>query len=532
MPWRRFPMPSRSAPSPATRPASGRAGGETGLETRAVAVPGSPRPASPRAAGAARARRRTIATILLAALAAGCQGSGAAPRPNLILVVTDTLRSDHLSAAGYPLTTSPNLERLAERGTFFDRFYAHSAVTRPSVATLFTSRFVSGHGITNQGGAGLAPQLPYLPEMLAEAGYRTLAFVTNPQIHPALGFARGFDRFDSLFAADVDPRRLRPPDLLKRPASEVFAAARQSLAESRERPFFVYIHLLDPHGPYDPPAEDVRKFVDPDYRGDITGSIGDFARHAYLASHPDELDHFRALYNAEVSSVDRAFGEFVGWLDEAGLMSDTHLLFTADHGEEFMEHGAMGHSTKLYQESIRIPLLWIGPGVPRGRRIDALAGLIDLLPTLVEVLDLPSPDAAYQGRSLRQLWADEPEGPRWREGLFLEGLEKRIPGEERPAVARGLITRTGKVLARGCVAGLAGCETLEIFDLAADPQEKRGRLVSRDPTSLSASDRRLLRLYELEEYRALQRTGSATAPTAELPVADLERLRSLGYLDP
>ena len=471
-----------------------------------------------------------LALAFLALASSACRPSDPS-RPNLVLIVVDTLRSDHLSAAGYPRETSPILENLARRGTFFDRFYSHSAVTRPSVATLFTSRFVSGHGITNQGGAGLARELPSLPEILHRSGYSTRAFVTNPQIHPLLGFDRGFDRYERLFDRDVDPVRLQPGDLVKLPASEVFASAQESLAELRRRPFFYYIHLLDPHGPYQPPAEDLAIFADPDYRGVITGSIADFVRYAQFRSHPEDLDHFRALYDGEIRSMDRALGEFVDWLERSGHLDNTHLLLTADHGEEFMEHGATGHSFQLFEESIRVPLLWIGPGVPAGRRVGDVAGLVDVLPTVLDVLGVPRPEESLRGRSLRPLWTDDPSPRPWRPALFLEGLAKVRQGLQGPPVKRGIVTQTHKILARGCVAGQPGCETLEIFDLRVDPREQNGRTVTPGSADLTDEERDLVLLYELEEQRALGDGSPVFAPEIELPPEQLERLRSLGYLD-
>ena len=477
-------------------------------------------------------RAFTIVTAGLLAVIAACWGwTENDPRPNLVLVLVDTLRSDHLSVAGYPLATSPQLARLAERGTFFERFYAHSAVTRPSVATLLTSRYISGHLITNQTSAGLSAALPFLPEILARAGYRTAAFVTNPQIHPLLGFARGFDHFERFYDQDADPMLVRPEHVIKLPAHEVFAAVRRNVEKDGRRPFFAYVHLLDPHGPYQPPAADLARFADPDYDGMITGSVKDFARLERFRDHPADLAHFRALYDAEVSSTDRALGELVDWLDATDQMANTHLVITADHGEEFMEHGGTGHSLELYDESVRVPLLWIGPGIPRGRRVDRLAGLVDVVPTLLDVLDIALPEVEFQGRSLRPLWEEEPRPAGWRPALFLEGLGEGPAGSREPGVARGLVTETHKILATGCVVGRPGCDSFEIFDLIDDPGEQDGRRVTADDPALSPEERQLLRLYQRQEAQAL-RLAPSSGLQAELPPEDLERLKSLGYVDP
>ncbi|MCP4655842.1 MAG: sulfatase [bacterium] len=476
------------------------------------------------------------ALILLAAalaLAAACTRS-VDPRPNVILILIDTLRSDHLSVAGYPAETSPFLEELAARGTFFEHFYAHSAVTRPSVATLWTSRFISGHGISNQG-TGLAGTLCILPELFQDAGYRTLAFVTNPQIHPRVGFARGFDRFEALFSKELRPSRISPHDLVKVPADEVFSVVERDLERHSSRRFFAFVHLLDPHGPYQPRPADAARFVDPSYRGNIIGSVEDFGKIAQFRNHPADLKHFQALYDAEIAATDRALAGFVAWLEQHELLANTHLIITADHGEEFLEHGGTGHGRKIFEETTRVPLLWLGPGVPRGRRIGELAGLIDVLPTLVDLLELPAPPGAgFQGRSLRSLWAGSPHPP-WRQALFLEGVSDRKPKQRRQQhreTTRAMVTKTHKVLARDCPIGEPHCRELEVYDLTADPEEQHRRRLAGDPRRWSAEDRELVRRFRLEMARALRSDSPDIVPTGELPAADRAQLEALGYVVP
>lgn len=483
----------------------------------------------------------SIALLLLTAcslLLTGCASRPVAAGPNVVLILVDTLRADHLSLDGYERDTSPALAALAEEGVYFERFYAHSAITRPSVATLFTSRFVSGHGIANHGALGLSRTLPRLPRLLRNAGYRTLAFVTNPQIHPAFGFDDGFDHFEPLYARDIDPARLSPGDLVKVPASEVFAAVRAALATPTERPFFTYIHLIEPHGPYQPLSPFVERFTDPDYDGPISGTIEDFTKVGRLRSHPEDLDHFSSLYDAEIATVDAAIGSFVAWLRSEGLLADTHLIITADHGEELLEHGGTGHDYDLYEETVRIPLLWLGPGLPQGWRSPALAGLVDVLPTLFDVLDLPlPPETVFQGRSLRPLWTTPEEKkptvrPSWREALFLEGpwpgqVQRR--GRAVPKVARGIVTPQHKMLVRDCVLHEAICGELEILDLSADPGEQDGLpLEELDPSSAEILS--LLRRYRQALGQALSLEAPAVIPQGQLPAEDVERLESLGYI--
>ncbi len=487
------------------------------------ACPGRP------AAVAARALL-AIAAVAVVALAPGCARPERAARPSLVIILVDTLRSDHTGPGGYHRDTTPGLDALAERGVVFTHFYSHAAVTRPSVATLFSSRQMSGHGVVSRGFGQLAPELPLLAEVVARAGFHTTAVVTNPQVHPQLGFDRGFADFRPLYADTVDPSRVTPADLVKTPATTALAAARAAIAAAGTTPFFAYLHLLDPHGPYTPPAATAELFVDPDYSGPVTGSIGDFT-HLAAAGRRDgpDLQRFVDLYDGEIRSVDAAIADFVGWLESSGRLATTHVVVTADHGEAFMEHGTTGHGRELYQETVRVPLLWLGPGVPAGRRIDALTGLVDLAPTVVDVLGASPPSGAFTGRSLRPLWASSDPIP-WRDRLLLEGPgggSVEIDGRRVPLTTRSLVTDSSTVIATGCALGHPGWQEMTVYDRATDPGEQLARqLVA---TTVSPADAALMDVFEDEVAAALSGVSATTTETL-LPAEDLERLRRLGYL--
>jgi len=479
------------------------------------------------------------AGVLIAAamcLVFGCASPAERPRtPNVLIILVDTLRSDHLSAWDYPRETSPELERLAATGTRFTRFFSHSAVTRPSVATLFTSQYVSGHGIADQLGSALPPRLPVLAELFDPDIYTRMAFVTNPQIHPKLGFDRGFDNFVSLFPEQVDPKDLTPHDLVKVPAGAVLTAAGTSIGQAGDRPFFCYIHLLDPHGPYAPSSDDSHHFSDPGYMGRITGSVEDFA---YIQTNgirggPD-LAHFMDLYDAEVLSVDRAIGAFVRQLDREGLLENTHLFITSDHGEEFMEHGGTGHGIKLYRETVAVPMLWIGPGVPLGRVVDEFAGLVDITPTIAELLNGQDRFDSFQGRSLFPLLTDD--GARsWRSEIFLEGPgtgSVALEGRRTPLLRRGLMTPHLAVLATGCPMGATGWEHLEIFGFVDDAFQQNALTINhRDLTTLEPDLLAAVAWYERRVAPAVESAGHGLSTQVELPEDVLEKLRRLGYID-
>lgn len=470
--------------------------------------------------------------LLLAAIQICSLACTRPPRDNVMVIVVDTLRADHLSLAGYARPTSPRLEAYARRGLYFERFYSHASWTRPSVATLLTSLHSRSHGIVDTG-RGLARDLDTLPEILGDEGYTTHAFVASPQIHSQLGFDQGFDEFLELFRAESNPADVRPEDSIASiPDAEVLARVLAELPRMERAPYFAYIHLLDPHGPYEPTGEDRALFADPAYAGDFRGSIEDFARIEKLAANPADLAQFTALYDAEILGTDRALGDFLDALDRAGRLARTHVLVTADHGEEFLEHGGTGHGRKLFEESIHIPLLWLGPGIPQGRRIAEPAGLIDILPSLLDVLGLSSSGLDLQGESLRPLWVGEPPPPP--RAVFLEeftGTKESVYGREIPFVGRGVVTAKQKLLTGPVRLDQSRVGELTLFDLALDPAERSPRSLTLDAAAWSESDAALVARFVRLDRATRGRIPNLGEPAGALPEEDLQRLRSLGYLE-
>lgn len=473
--------------------------------------------------------------LALAAVTGSMLGCGAPKPANVILIVVDTLRADHLSAYGYSRPTSPSLVELAARGTTFDSCYSHSSATRPSVATIFSSRFVAGHGVATQGGDALPAGIPILAETLKNAGFTCRGFITNPQIHPDLGFARGFDEYRTFFPDDINPRAIRPTDLLvKVPAETVLAAVKASLQKKVKEPFFLYVHLLDTHGPYEPQASDLARFADPDYHGTITGSVNDFAR-IELAGRREgaDLQHFVDVYDATVLGTDRALGDFFHWFWSTRWSQDTHLIVTADHGEEFMEHGGTGHGLKLYEETTSVPLLWSGPGVKAANHIHALCGLVDIFPTIADIEGVDVSHDGLRGRSLRSELIGGA-SPDRRRVLFLDGPAPGSvegPAGPLPNVTRGLRTTRYRVIAHGCVFRRPGWTQLEVYDEDRDPGEQHPVFIASDGVDTSKWAEAARSLYERTAAQVLNAGTPGVRQEVKLTAHQVEQLRSLGYVN-
>lgn len=371
------------------------------------AGPDGPSPFVQHAVGARRAAR----LLVLALLAFGCTradlaGGESGPNPereptgwNLVYVVIDTLRADHLGLYGHDSPTSPHLDAFASRAVVFEHAYSAAPWTKPSVASMFTSLFPPQHGVLEEGTQNrLSESLTTLPEVLREAGYRTMAISENPHVQPHTGFEQGFERFD----------RVRGFAKYKGQAARGVAKAISWLGEPAEAPFFLYLHLLDPHGPYTPSEPHAQHFLGgfpdevtagPDRRL-AEGQVGVMVDGEELTIKLGgrRLAYLEGLYDTEIREVDDALSEIFAFLSVAGLWEETVVLVTSDHGEEFLDHGSLRHGYRLYDESIRVPLLMAVPNRPAGRSRE-LAQHVDLAPTLLSALGLAAPDA-FQGRDL------------------------------------------------------------------------------------------------------------------------------------
>ncbi len=508
------------------------------------------RPARPRGAGALLAAGLLWAATgllspLLAAGAAG--GPPASPRaggaPSFILVVIDALRADRLGIYGHDRDTSPSLDRMARSGILFTGAVAPSSWTPPSMASLLTSSTVGQHGLVEKG-QGLPEGADLLASRLAKAGYRTAAFTTNPWLKGAFGFDGGFATYLDIDRMGLERRlvgvrlknwaleRMRKirvePELVPE-ASEVTRRALDWLARNGDAPFFLYLHYMDVHSPYDA--------VEPYHGAFCSGHAFDVPDHLLEVQfrkgrHRDDaevLEHVLELYDEEILATDAAIGRLVDGVARLGLDEATHVFVTSDHGEEFLDHGGVMHGQTLYEELIRVPLIVrpakreaLPPHVV-GERVSTL----DLYPTLLDIAGLP-PRKEAAGASLVPLLraGDVPEAPRliasqlFRKGfastaLYLEG-DKFI---RRQRIAR----------LEGASTGAApGAEdvTLELYRLESDPRERIN--IAGIETAAAESFGRLASGYEA--LWGVPGAGEARSPETIDPET-LEQLRALGYVD-
>ena len=344
---------------------------------------------------------RALTALLAASWLAGCPGPGggsrkaSAARPvpagdrlNVLLVTIDTLRADHLGVYGYRRRTSPRIDALARRGVVFEQAYTYWPKTRGSFVAIMTGRLAS------QTGYGKAHPLlldfnPTLASVLKDAGYETAAAVDNPNVAASLGYAKGFDSYretweEKRLVTEMDRTRAITADGVRR------------LGEaSPDRPFFLWLHYVNPHAPYEPPAPWDGAFFDPDAaRGSalrpVDGFHGGVPRQWAVAGKP--LGWYVARYDGEIAAVDAEVGQLVDALDASRVRDRTLVVLTSDHGESLGEHEYyFDHGEDLFDPSIRIPLIVAGPGIEAGRRSDLLATTLDVVPTVLDAVKVSYP---------------------------------------------------------------------------------------------------------------------------------------------
>lgn len=420
-----------------------------------------------------RAGKIGAVVLLVVAAAAGAwywQRSAQQPRWNLLLVTFDTTRADHIGCYGHAGAKTPAFDGLAARGVLFERAYATAPMTMPSHSTMFTGLQPIEHGMVTNGKGRLADDIDTLAEILQQQGYQTAAFVAAFVLDSKFGLDQGFETYNDDLSGTP-----RPTDVLhrERAGDVVVDAALAWLQQHGDARFHCWIHLYDPHLPYQAHSE--------------TGI-------------PD------ASYDGEISFADRQLGRVLEFLHQQQLDDHTLIVVVGDHGEGLEEHREHGHGYQLYQSTLHVPLVMVRPGEgPRGLRVAEPVSLVDLFPTVLQLLSL-SPTKPISGNSLAGLWRRETLESR---ACFAMTQEPLLDNGWAPL--QSLTTADWKYI-RTPIA--------ELYDLRADPDETRN-LAQEQPE----------RLAELETQLADLESGLHPRQAADAVLTEAEKraLASLGY---
>lgn len=393
----------------------------------------------------------------------------AKPR-NIVIILMDSLRKDHLAIYGYPRHTAPSVENLAKEGLVFEQYIVQAPWTKPSIASLFTSTYPTNHGVVDEGAEWALPQkLVTLAEVLADKGYYTAAITENPYMNHE-GFNQGFSEFHSLTGGQL-PRDRDSCALMGDKTLEIL----HTLPE--DRPFFLFLFFINPHTPYSPTEE-------------ITFEEAPYA--------PEYSDN----YDGEILLADRQIGRIIDSLESRTLLNDTVVVFSTDHGEEMDDHGEMFHGLTLYDSVLNVPLvIW---GSPYQGRFKGLVREIDLMPTLLEFLGIEPDSSLHQqigGQSVKQFISRGVASTglvAYSETCF-QGVDKISCRDEHKKVIVDFINGESKT-----------------YEIDRDPGELNER-VSAEVDSLA-------------EWRRNQWTADRERAKKPIPLEEIEQLKGLGYM--
>jgi arylsulfatase A-like enzyme len=440
--------------------------------------------------------------------------------PDIVFVSIDSLRFDHLGCYGYARETSPTIDKMAAEGAKFTQAVSTTSWTLPSHAAMFTGLYDTSHGVISTR-THLGENFVTLAEALKDAGYQTAGFYGGPYLHPTFGLDQGFDTYRSCMSRvpqtpdSTSAKKISEETNARVKSAHVDVTGPRTTAEVGRwlehidgTPFFLFLHLWDVHYDYIPPARYIKIF-DPDYRGTITGQVLDND----LTLSPDmparDLQHLIALYDSEIRFTDDTLRNIFDLLDQRGRFAETLIVITADHGEEFFDHGGLGHGKTLFDEMIRVPLILRWPGqIPAGLEIEDQVRLVDLMPTLLALAGASKPIES-QGRDISPLLRGE-----------------KMPPE--PALSELLIFDSGHRALRSNRQKLITEKTGDrYYDLVADPLEQAPQTANQ---TIAINFKKQLNAIVSRARLLKTRLGQADDLETAIDPMLCRRLRALGYL--
>lgn len=485
-------------------------------------------------------------------LAAGCSNRGKPPEDfsqfNIVLIVIDTLRADSLGCYGSSRDTSPNIDALADSGILFERAYSSSSMTPESVSSLLTGRLPSRGGHT---GIAARPHESFttLPEYLKANGFATGFFAANIILnHPA--YFQGIDEVEFVLPGGASSGN--SPPLSKR--------ALKFAKKHRKEKFFMYLHYMDPHGPYDPPGELYRRFSRFDVEkpimlyDEVRANVTALRAEGFgKGSEPLFLDLYDR-YCAEIAHTDIAIGQLIQGLKRLRLDDRTLIILTSDHGEEFLEHGYVEHGWTLHNESIHVPLIFWWPGNAVPRRIKRPVSLVDVFPTLVELLRFDYAGQTFDGAALMKRTENEPILTLPERPVISELLHEER-GDHRAVIHNGWkliqVRQPLSIPQREKMVGTEekvfwdiwnGTRTIErdtwaapaqefLFDIQKNPSEQDNASEIDKRPLIVKKLRQLLQEYRTAAQRDAPAKNDPNTPDPEIDQSTSEKLKALGYVN-
>jgi choline-sulfatase len=451
-----------------------------------------------------------LAFSLALLLGAGCRLFVQAPPKladlNVLLVVIDTIGAKHTGLYNPQVTFTPNIDKLAAGGVRFARSYATAPWTKPAIASIVTGKMPTNHGVTAHE-SRLGADQPTLAKSLKLLGFKTLGAVSHLYVSAEAGFAQGFDAYEEV----TSKTRMHKIVTSAKVSDKALAWLGEYSSGKKEAPFFMFLHYFDPHYNYQHHPEFDQT---PAYEGPIKPGMN-IRKLRELAPHfrPGDIEYLQGLYH-EIAFTDFHIGRVLERLKELGLSGRTLVILAADHGEEFMEHGWIGHTRTLYEELIRVPLIISLPGVFGTRVVEAPVSQIDIAATLVDMAGQPKTESVDGVSLLPLLMGGRGSGPR---ELISE------VSFESPTIQDGFKTALMQGDYKLIHDRRAG--TWQLYNLRADPDEKHDQ-AKEAPEMVKEMSARVTAWEARSDAKASGQGAPQVAPNQE----ELEQLKSLGYM--
>jgi arylsulfatase A-like enzyme/Flp pilus assembly protein TadD len=400
-------------------------------------------------------------------------------RPNVLVITIDTTRADHLGCYGFHLAHTAAIDRLASEGVRCSNAVSSAPITMPSHTSIFTGLFPPAHGVRDNGAYALGEDAVTLAERLRDAGYTTHAFVSALVLNRRYNLNQGFETYDDDLWAEDDPKLFMIRERRAPKTADLFLAWLNTWKAKKTKPFFTWIHFFDPHQPYRPSQEDLAISVSP--------------------------------YDAEIAGVDRQIGRIMDTLRTDGLLDDTLVIFTADHGESLGEHGEQTHAIFVYDATVHVPLIVHYPHLFKPAVYDGPIRSVDITPTVLDILGLKATNA-MDGRTM------------------LAPLRGKEPPPQLPQYSESLLSEVGFGMAPLYAVRDGGYKYIraprpELYDLRKDPGELKN-ILAEEPRVGARLDQELTSLLDGAQKHAVKAASNPMTRETE------ESLQALGYLAP
>ncbi len=458
-------------------------------------------------------------------------------KPNVMIIVMDTVRQDHLSIYGHKRDTTPRLRQLVKSSRTYYNAYSTSGWTPPAHASLFTGLYPIAHKTTQENWA-MSNQLTTLAEIFSAQGYETIGIAENGMLNKKNNFNQGFSIYYEAWKEHRKKQKSFKVRALKKLGIQsnqniAFNLFKKSFKEiNKEKPFFMFVNFMEPHSPYDSSQQFRSQFLSNKSLKVYSNKLKDYLLGKINFSH-DELKHLNELYDAEILYVDYWIGEMIDELKERNAWDNTIFIVTSDHGENIGDHSMVDHVFSLYESTIRIPLVIHYPRVfPANSKDYNIVQLTDIFPTLLEMTGIGTEKYLSQGNDISDI-NHQPERVAFSEYYYPKQVLAIFDEQERKSIRLKKYKRQIRAIISNNMKYIWGSDgNCELYDIVQDPQENdnllNNMIYQKKKLEMDELVENMVKKYGQSDY--IKHSSSLPAPNRGIDKQTIDELKSLGYI--